>query len=140
MFKTEFSIVPANVSVFPETVIAPEPNKTDSFTCKASGIPLPTITWDRLDGDFDIENTSIVESSFVMDSGIQVALSTLIFNEFTNTTESIYECQGSNNVTDYVGVSTFAYGEFLLAGKIEILLISHLICINKVYPLSNAVN
>ena len=112
-------IVPANVSLFPETVIAPEPNTTESFSCKAFGIPLPNIVWKRLDRDFDIhvENTSIIESSMVMDSGMEVALSMLTFNEFSDTTEGIYECHGFNNVTNFIGVSSFAYGEFLLAGK-----------------------
>ena len=86
------------------------------FTCKGFGIPLPSIVWESIDGDFEMENVTISDYSEVLESGIEVATSILTFHDFSNTTEGGYGCYAYNNVTDYLGVSSFKTSEFLLAG------------------------
>lgn len=113
-------LVPANVTVSPEVVIAPEVNSSNSFTCKGFGIPIPVLVWDSIEGDLEQENISISNHSEVLDSGIEVAISILTFHEFSNHTEGNYKCTGFNNISLADYISDFDQGEFLLASKLII--------------------
>ena len=115
-----YIIDPVNVSVFPELLIAPEPNISETFTCEGFGVPLPYLMWNKIDGNLSYENVTISNWTETSIEGIEISVSTLTFLEFKHSTEGVYECQGYNNVTDLQDVNDSANAVLLLACELQV--------------------
>ena len=86
---TTISSPPANVSV-----VAPD---SAMFSCTADGVPLPDITWMRIDNGTESEifsdNFTQINNSPIND---RVVMSTLTLSETQPSTSAMYRCVASN--------------------------------------------
>ena len=79
-------------------------NQSASFVCVASGIPVPNITWVKA-----VDNSTVLSSSDVINITEEIVsvnhrVSVLTFLNTVVTDESVYWCEGTNdvpNVIDY---------------------------------------
>ena len=86
---TTITSPPANV-----IVVAPD---SAMFSCTADGVPIPDITWMRIDNGTESEiisdNSSQINNSSMSD---RVLMSTLTFSETQPSISAMYRCVASN--------------------------------------------
>ncbi len=67
------------------------------FTCTADGVPIPTISWLRMDNGIDVDviaNSAVQISNTPTDN--RTIMSNLIFNETQPVRSGVYICVASN--------------------------------------------
>ena len=89
------------------------------FTCVGFGIPLPTLTWTRIDSNTPLILPKFEERLYNMtnEQGYIVAILQLIIHNTNSNDEGLYKCEGNNNVLNLIEAQTIAIRRLLIEGK-----------------------
>ena len=80
-------------------------NQNATFTCIAYGIPVPNITWVKV-----VDESTGLNSSYAIEITERIVytywrVSVLTFLNAVVTDESVYQCEGTNGITNIIGSS-----------------------------------
>ena len=77
-------------------------NQTATFTCTACGNPVPNITWVKIIDESIVQYSDDTIQITEMIITIDCRQSVLIFLQTFLNDESVYRCEGTNNVTNII--------------------------------------
>ena len=90
------------------------------FTCMGFGIPLPTLSWTRVDSDIPLIQPKFEEKFYntTNDQGYAVAILELKIHGTNSNDEGLYKCEGNNLIVNLIDAQEIALGRFLIEGKL----------------------